>query len=130
NTLGSPSSKFRFLRYTKKRGQTRPGGLALKTMFFVSRYFLAIRTCSMEAGPRASSTSFFGVLGARYVSSTPRSARYIDRTKLVPPRCSMVNLLESPSLRSSITDVRMKAPPFGPWRNTRPDIVVELREKV
>jgi hypothetical protein len=49
----------------EKRGQAHQVGLAFKTMFFVSRYFLAIRTCSMEAGPRASSTSFFGVLGAR-----------------------------------------------------------------
>src|SRR5580700_534410 len=116
--------------YTKKEGKPDLAGLPSKRCGFVKRYFLAIRTCSVETGPLASSTSCFGVLGALYVSSTPRSARYIDRTKLLPPRRSMVNLLESPSLRLSITDVRMKAPPFGPCRNTRPAIVVEFREKV
>src|ERR1700720_986576 len=117
--------------YTKKEGKPYLVGLPSRRCGFVKRYFLAIRTCLVESGPLASSsTSFFGVLGTRYVSSTPRSARYIDRTKLMPPWRSMVNLLESPSLRVSVTDVRMNAPPFGPCRNTRPDIVVELREKV
>src|ERR1700745_2569176 len=114
----------------KKKGKPDLAGLPSRRCFFVKRYFLAIRICSVDTGPLANSTSFFGVLGAGYVSSTPRSARYIDRTKLMPPRCSMFNLLEAPSLRLSVTDVRMKAPPFGPWRNTRPEIVVELREKV
>jgi hypothetical protein len=44
----SPKSEERVY---EKRGQTRPGGPALKTMFFVKLYFLAIRTCWMEAGP-------------------------------------------------------------------------------
>jgi hypothetical protein len=64
--------------YSKKEGNPTWRACPQKRCGFVKRYFLAIRTCSMEAGPRASSTSFFGVLGARYVSSTPRSARYID----------------------------------------------------
>jgi hypothetical protein len=59
----------------KKRGQTRPGGPALKTMFFVKHYLVGDQNLFGRDGPSASSTSFFGVLGAGYASLTPRSAR-------------------------------------------------------
>ena len=76
-----------YAKYTKKEGHPRPGGRAPKTISFCE----AVTSWRSESVrwrqvPRASTTSCFGVLGARYVQfHTKIRFRYIDRTKLVPP---------------------------------------------